>query len=317
MPEIPIDERVEQLISCPAGCAFLLIAEEHYSRISDLAEPEPAFLATGAAIEAISPWRAEGNAWLKAEALRHGPRLRPLAAAILDQPGIAWWWAPLDRDAQLWTTQASHEPFPPAGAFPTPTAPPNRSERYAQIPDRAIYTSTAYDDLSALLVAGLTNLGDWIVKPPIERKRIRVRADARVVEIHDAQSWHSFVHRYPTFGAHKTHWWEGMPHDTPWGQGGGFVPDWAAVARKWEGVHVSLWGMLMIEQVRVGEGNDWTEHWGQSGECTLWMRDVFADIEDIEPIGELGPPEHVRLFTSALIPPDQRPRGWPVPPSPD
>lgn len=302
MPDIPLDTRVDQLISCPAGCAMLLIAEANHLQPPDLAEPETAFLVTGAAIEVISPWSPYGNAWLKSEALRHGRRLRPLAAAILEHPGIAWWWAPLDRDAQLWTTQANYEPFPEPGAFPTPTAPPTLHERYAQHPERAVYTSTAYDDLSALLMAGLTNLGDWFVEPPIERKRVRVRSDARVMEIHDAGSWHRFVLRYPADGFHGAH--PDLP-GTPWGQGGGIVPDWAAVARDWDGVHVSLWGMLMIEQVCVGAGGDWTEHWGQSGERTIWLRDVFTDVEDLEPVRELGQGEGLDLFLTALIPPDQ------------
>lgn len=70
-----IDERVERLTTCPAGCALLLIAEEQRLQPPNLASPETAFLVTGAAIEAISPWNPYGNAWLKGEALRHGPRL--------------------------------------------------------------------------------------------------------------------------------------------------------------------------------------------------------------------------------------------------
>ncbi len=61
----------------------------------------------------------------------------------------------------------------------------------------------------------------------------------------------------------------------------------------------------------------WTEHWGQSGERTIWLRHVFTDVEDIEPVRRLGQPEHVGLFPTALIPPGKRPPGWPVPPSPD
>lgn len=235
----------------------------------------------------------------------------------LDQAGIAWWWEPLRRDAQLWTTQANHEAFPEVGRFPTPTAPPNRSERYAQHPDHAVYTSTAHDDVSALLVAGLTNLGDWIVDPPIESKRVQIRADARVVEIHDVTDWHELVRRYPVDGFHGTHRWDGMPPDKPRGQGGGIVPDWSAIARDWDGVHTSLWGMLLIEQVHVTSDNGWIEHWGQSGERTLWLRDVFTNIEAIETRIELEHPERAASFPMALIPPEQRHPSLPKPPSPD
>lgn len=321
MPDITIeqriDDRVDQLVTSPAGCAFLLIAEGDSLQPPDVADPVTAFLVAGAAVEAISPWNAYGNGWLKAEALRHGSRLRPLAHAILGQPDVAWWWERLRRDAQLWTTQANHEPFPLSGYFPTPTAPPNRNERYAQHPDHAVYTSTAYDDLSALLVAGLTNLGDWIVEPPIERKRVHVLPDAWVVEIHNADDWHDFVRRYPAHGFHGTHWWDGMPPDTPWGQGGGIVLDWSAIARDWDGVHISLLGMLLIEQVRVVSDAGWPEHWGQSGERTLWLREVFTDIEAIEPMMEMTDPGRAAHFPMALIPPDQRHPSWPVPPSPD
>jgi len=43
-------DRVEQLISCPAGCALLLIVEEQRPEPPDLAIPETAFLVTSAAI---------------------------------------------------------------------------------------------------------------------------------------------------------------------------------------------------------------------------------------------------------------------------
>ena len=317
MPDITIGERVNVFVTSPAGCALLLIVEERRLLPTDLVQPETAFLTAGAAIEAFSPWIGKDNAWRKAETLRHGPRLRPLAHAILDQAGIAWWWEPLRRDAQLWTTQANHEPFPEAGRFPTPRDPPNGNERYAQHPDRAVYTSTAHGELSALLVAGLTNLGDWYVDPPIERKRVRIRASARIVEVHDVTDWHVLVRRYPADGFHGTHWWDGMPPDTPWGQGGGIVPDWSAIARDWDGVHTSLWGMLLIEQVRVTSDIGWTEHWGQSGQRPLWLRDVFANIEAIEPRTELEHPKRAVTVPMALIPPQQRHPSWPAPPSPN
>jgi hypothetical protein len=158
MPDITIGERVDQFVTSPAGCALLLIVEERHLLPTDLAQPETAFLAAGAAIEALSPWIGNAPAWLKAEALRHGPRLRPLARAILDQAGIAWWWESLRHDAQLWTTQANHEPFPEAGRFPTPLDPPNGNERYAQHPDRAVYTSTAHGEHAATIALLLARI---------------------------------------------------------------------------------------------------------------------------------------------------------------
>lgn len=72
----------------------------------------------------------------------------------------------------------------------------------------------------------------------------------------------------------------------------------------------------MIEQVHIVSDAGWTEHWGQSGECTLWLHDVFTDIEVIEPISDLESPENSHHFPLVLIPLAERHPNWSVPPSP-
>lgn len=311
MPRMSIDERVEQLVSCPAGCALLLLAEENNLSPDDLTRPEVALLIAGYAVESISPWDAYGNAWLRAEAQRHGPRLRPLAAAILEQPDLAWWWDPIQRDAQLWMRQPNREPFPTPTTFPTPHGSQPIRDSYEHQPRRYVFTSTERNGISSLLSALRGRVNDWYVETPISRKLVRVSPSARIYEVGSAQDWHEFCVENSAEGLHNT-----MPDipDTPWGTGGGIVPNWPRVAQNWDGVHVSLWAFITAIQVRVTSSAGWTEPWSWSGEHAIWLRWAFASVTDW--------PDHPYIdlnaqSPTALIPPDRRHPGWPVPPSPD
>lgn len=281
-----IEQRVDQLVTSPAGCALLLIAEENNLAPADLIRPEVALWITGDALETIVPWTGDHD-WVVSTALSHGPRLRRLAHEIVSSSGTSWWWEPLRRDAQLWTTQANYEPFPSPDAFPTPRIPPSENERYTQHSDHYIYTSTSRAGLSSLIAAMGTSVNDWHIDLPAACKRVEVREDARVIEIDSARDWHELVRHYFADGSHHAH-----PDftDTPWGVSDGMVPDWSAIARVWDGVHISLWASVTAEQVRIASDIGWTERWGTNGEHTLWLNWAFCEVTDLPDIESLTYP---------------------------
>ncbi len=124
MPDLSPEDRADQLITSPAGCVLLLLAEEQNLTPEDLAKPEVGLFAIGAAIGEIIPWRGNHDITV-AEALRHGPRLRQRAIDLVNHPGIARWWGPLDRDNQLWLRFSEDGDWPTPDDMIRPTAPPD------------------------------------------------------------------------------------------------------------------------------------------------------------------------------------------------
>ena len=56
------------------------------------------------------------------------------------------------------------------------------------------------------------------------------------------------------------------------------MPNWAAVAGEWDGVHMTLGGLLTAEQVRVDGPKGWTQHRFWDAELTVWLRWVFTEV---------------------------------------
>ena len=57
---------------------------------------------------------------------------------------------------------------------------------------------------------------------------------------------------------------------------GEVLPDWGAVAEDWDGVHVSVGGLVTAHGVAVGSVESWSTVRGWNAEATLWLRWAFA-----------------------------------------
>ncbi len=126
------EDRVAALCAAPVGCLFLLTVEASGLTAAEAARPEIALQVAAWTDRVANPWHGN-HAEVLIRALAHGPRLVPLATEIVARPEAAWWWAPLDRDAQLWTGASSERgaaPDSPGDLVPT-TGPPSDFERYA------------------------------------------------------------------------------------------------------------------------------------------------------------------------------------------
>lgn len=64
------------------------------------------------------------------------------------------------------------------------------------------------------------------------------------------------------------------------GQAGPWIlPDWRAVARVWDGIHVSVGGYLSASNLAVEAGTGLALLTGWQPDQTLWLHDVFAKVE--------------------------------------
>ncbi len=299
------DEFVEALLVAPVGAALLGALEQRVDREVSRSGIAPAgnaaALATApvagmswgallsAAVEtglfAVGPWMSESPANL-ADAYRHAAGRRVIAGVVADRFGSAL-HTPLDVAVQQWW----HSGSPDREFFTQP-----RFRRFDVVYESGQFTfggMWTVSDPPPEVHRDLTSA--WELEPePVTRWHLPIEQDVRVWEIHRPADWVRLVTAYPATG-HNYSGWE-LPglnqhhRDLSMllaidGQHGArtrmrrrLVPDWAAVAADYDGVHVSWAGFLTAEgYVSDLDGGDVTmlRYW--FSERTLWLRDVFGE----------------------------------------
>lgn len=134
----------------------------------------------------------------------------------------------------------------------------------------------------------------------ISRWRLPVRHDVRVWEIDHPRDWVRLIETFPRVATRPHYGWE-LPgpnqhsremsrllalrwqHAVRVGIGEHLVPDWAALAERYDGVHLSWAGFLTAEgyvtDMADGAGT-MLRYWGS--ERTLWLHDVFGEPQPTE-----------------------------------
>jgi hypothetical protein len=269
-----IDSQVETLLNAPLGCAFLLAIDESGLRPNVAAQPEMSLRVVAEAITQTEIWRGDYHERIT-EILRRGRRLSHLARAVLEDPGAGWWFQPIKLEQQLWAWPQDWDSGPDPSRIRAPDEPLTWLERYAQKP-LTLWTSTLINGAACLLEAVDGGAGDWDVRDyPLACWKLTATTSARVYEIAGPEDWHTLCLRYPIevgemAAQHLQGHWPGADRLTP---------DWPAVAKDWDGVHLSLGGLLTAAQVvnRTPEG--WSVQWGWECELTVWLRWVFESRE--------------------------------------
>lgn len=295
---MPTDARTaDAFLAAPAGQALLALVEGHGLAPADLADPLTAVHLVTSAMDLISRWDPVTPARLERLAL-DSPARRPLAERLASAPELDWWFAPLDRDAQLWSSLAGSDYLEP-GLDRATAGPLSGFERYAHKPTPSILTSSAVaDDLSSLIVASVLGSNDMQPHPfeEIRRTRLAVRPHARVYEITGPAAWAALARRYPAIDPGNHHQAVNADGSLEPGEPPEVVPDWPAVARDWDGVHVSLGAVLLATDVRVEDETGMSRLWAWNAEGTYWLRWAFSaanPLPDLDPgpigLGQLDP----------------------------
>lgn len=252
--------RVQELVSSPGGCAFMLVMEAEGLSVDDVARPDVAFAVAAAANDATNPWATDDPQQVMAELRQRGQHLGPVAMQLANSPVTAWWWADLDRHAQ----QELGWPKVDRSPLQVPDAPPSRWERYAHKHATARVTSTRYGDWSCLGHATASGVGDLPPASETSLHEVTVAPGASVVEIHGADDWHRLCRWHP---AHR-------PAAPPLSRDE-LVPDWSLVARRHAGMHLSFGGWLAALWNTVTSAEGSTTMWTFEGECTMWLHDAL------------------------------------------
>lgn len=271
-------------------------------------DPQDFVLPMAATISAAMGWQPPHDEDFVAAFPAIVDALRPLVAAISASPATSWWTSPADLDS-LRCTFRYDESFPPvepefvgaAGRLavwretevsgderdrrerPADVTAPHSGHWWSTPAPAGLPTTTR-----KLSFAGSVNLlweedsfgqQDALVRP------VRTTRLPRVYEIDGAEAWIELVRRYPLelTWSRRHDWYRVTGEDAAWR-----IPDWTAVSRDWDGVHLTVFGYLSTA-TRLLRLDDRiaTLLAGWDPDQTWWLRDVLA--------AETDRPEHWRM----------------------
>jgi hypothetical protein len=283
MNEDMIGRRVADLLRSPLGCAMLHIMAEEGITPTQVVRPVSAMGIVADAYRELIPWNGDHDL-VEAFVLQKGPEYRDLARALVTEPGIEWWWSPLDRENQLWVQDEGGRAFPSDSAWRIPQRLPTERERYTQYPEGWVETSTFVNGLTSFLVMVQVGASDIDPRYVAERRLVRVSPEARIYEVVSAEDWHALVVRHGVRNEPEDTPHPDMSAGRPWGPNDLLIPDWSSIAEEWDGIHITLWADLTATQVKITSDAGSTETFLWEGEQTIWTQWAFDEMVEMEPL---------------------------------
>ena len=276
------DTRVDDLLNSITGCALVVVLDESGLTPEDVADPKASLPLAAWCADYVDVHSGDHNL-IAPGVLDLARGKEAQARALIEHPGTAWWFDDLDPQRQAWLSiHGTLDKFiygtpPDTMAWHRPENPSRRWERYAQKPYGNQSTSTLYGPhLTSELVAYYGRVGDYYCEFPLAWWSMRFLEDVRVFEIHGPSDWHELCVRYPARGT----------------QDDRLVPNWGAVSEEWDGVHLSLGGLLTAEQNRYESAAGWTMLDVWQAEQTRWLRALKTETKRMPDFDRgMGPPE--------------------------
>ncbi|MDQ1468420.1 MAG: hypothetical protein QOH10_2835 [Actinomycetota bacterium] len=229
--------------------------------LAELSEAALYEVAVNAAVEVSSEkWSACPGRAFPWERRASAADVERLAHAVPASEAARWWSDPVTARPQVWLGRATS--VPTAGVL---------ARHVAGKPPTEIWTSSAVIGHPSAWWPVLRNGADG--SPPDSPQSIwqlTPHRDARVFEIRRPADWRRLCEVYP-----------GPIVD------GYVVPDWEAAAEDFEGVHLTVEGLIRVQGVLIGtdRGHAMLDNW--DAESTAWLR---WSIESRERIGSVGVP---------------------------
>ena len=276
------DTRVYDLLRSITGCAFVVVLDESGLTPEDVADPKASLPLAARCADFVDVHSGDHNL-IAPGVLDLAKGKASQARALIEHPDTAWWFDDLDPRRQAWLsaisvpdrTQDSPESTfpgyryiygtpPDTAGWRRPANPSGHWERHAQKPYVDQTTSTLYGPhLTSELIAYDERVGDYHCEFPLAWWSMRFPKEVRVFEIHGPSDWHNLCVRYPARDA----------------QDDRLAPNWGAVSEEWDGVHLSLGGLLTAEQNRYESPAGWTmvEFW--HAEQTRWLRPLKTETK--------------------------------------
>lgn len=268
--------QVDHLLNSILGCAFVVALDQNGLTPDDAADPNTSLRLAASCADSVDKYGSDYES-VASGVTALAKEKSSQARALIEHPGTAWWFKPVDLSRQAWLSiHGTLDKFiygtpPNTNGWHRPENPSRPWERYAQKPLGNQHTSTLYGPrLTSLLIAYYDRVGDYRCEFPLAWWAMRFPQDARVFEIHSPSDWHELCVRYPARGTEDDR----------------LVPNWGAVSEEWDGVHLSLGGLLTTEQGRYESSAGWTMLESWHAEQTYWLRSletVATRLPDFNP----------------------------------
>jgi hypothetical protein len=197
-----------------------------------------------------------------------------IARDLLAGSAAEWWWKPLDRSRQ---SMVADDIDAVLGQIDGLAA--EHATRHA-IGLMASTSTWLSDDLPA---AQLADPG-FVARRRSDTRcwSVSVRPDARVFEVRTAADYVRLCENYPVDVATPPSWRaRGVTTDHT------VLPDWAAIAADWDGVHLSVSGQLDATGIPIRVDTR-TALWLEAdSEMTLWFSNVLEVDQELASVGEI------------------------------
>ena len=253
------EEKAQALLGSPAGSALVLEVSANLADhpLEHFADPKVSFWLAAMAIDFCD---VHSDAGLQDLALREARGYDDLALRIVGNPTFAWWYEPFDPENQTWSSPQMTNPadrgplkFFDPGSWRKPA--PLRADEDWPIPDTfPQITSTLRGNSTSEWTAFVNYTCDHICAFPLAAWQVRFGQSVRVREINHPADWHDLCLEFP--------------HRAP---DGGLIPNWSEVADAWDGVHITLGGVLSCDQARYERDGEWSMMKFWHAEQTCWM----------------------------------------------
>lgn len=291
-PDSDASTLVEDLLACPTGLAFLLVADAA-DAVEAVATDAGAALCLSA--EAVLGTPEHGRDLPDDRLHAEADRLRHVAEELVAAAGgvPVGWSSAFDAARQRWAGSGA-----PAGHGRGRDLPHDRAttaaargggwEAHLQLPSRWVVTDGEVLDAAGRARSGVDEWdahGLWDVAVPAARQvlRWRVATPVAVAEVDGPEDWVALVERFPG----------------PVVASSGRSLDWVALAEELDGVHLTLRGLLTARRLPAATPDAprlWT--WGSTG--TRWARPVGLEALPSTPA---LPVDAHRLRWPPLVPP--------------
>ena len=267
----------DELLASPLACAFFLLAAREQLPVGEVCRPPTADALVAEVAIQLGPWTSHA-AEARAEVLARAHEVRALAGAVLADPRSAWWWAPLGRRQVAIGGPADPTHVPTVASAPW--------AEYGQRPYPRLVTSTPYEwrdgEHSGMHSALAAQTGDLDPVYPLWQAELTVAPGARVFEVQSADAWRALALAHPVRK-------QGPANPDPVGLATDVAPDWVAVGRQWDGVHLGFGGLLAASLRPLGPPGEVTALWSWECEQTVWVRDAFAARVPLPPLTAAPP----------------------------
>jgi hypothetical protein len=261
--------RTDELLASPLGLQLLeLISQRELSQMSD---DDLDRMVTELDLH-VSRFRGDYEPYVAVLRTR-AAQLESLAEWLPQR--MPRWWDAVDRMHQVWVGRAGEAPI--EGRLMVDLSPFHAE---APKPRQAFWTCTR---LSTLVSPWLES-SEKLTRGPERFWVVTASEAARVAEIHSPNQWSDLARAYPRTepGSTFTTTWPRPESSTR------LDPDWSKVAQDWDGVHLSVGGLLTAEDVPRQSGGLTTELRGWNMESTVWLRWSFDSVGPLDVIPSDG-----------------------------